>query len=268
MAAPSSSKQMSKFESTCCIASQPLWQITKQLRNMLRQSSRRVLYARYVGPGARRRGLFKSTSGAMTRRGCPNSAMLLAVSPRLTSKTKVAGKLTRSGSMGVSCRYIALSKAAKTHSTRSCFPIGTHSNSTLADMESRERMPPTAFQRGQERTNGYPWAARSQDAGGGVRITRGEITASTSTTGISCGKALQRNTCLPKERTASIRIEALEIHYYLALCFISKQSNGRPEWGTMSISISAEQSDRFISVTNPFRNYSSESCTHNLVIAR
>jgi hypothetical protein len=148
MAALSSSKQMSRFGSTRCIASQPRWQITRQLRNMWRQSSRRVLYARCVGSGARRRALFKSTSGVMTRHGCLNSAMLLAVSPRLTGKTKIAGRLTRSVRMGVLRRSIALSKTAKTHSTRNCFPVGTHSNCTLVDMESRERMPLTTFQRG------------------------------------------------------------------------------------------------------------------------
>jgi hypothetical protein len=60
--------------------------------------------------------------------------------------------------------------------------------------------------------NRYPLAAHSQGARGGARITRGEITASTSTTGISCEKALRRNTCLPKESTRMILIETLELH--------------------------------------------------------
>jgi len=125
-------EQMSRFGSTCCIVSQPRWQITNQLRNIWRQSSRRVSYARCAGSDTRRRALFKSTSGVMTCHGCLNSAILLAVSPRLTGKSKIAGRLTRSVRMGVVRRYIVLSKTTNTHSTRSCFPVGTHSNSTLA----------------------------------------------------------------------------------------------------------------------------------------
>jgi len=131
---------------TCCIASQPRLQIIRQL-SLQRQSLSRVLYARCVGSEARRSVLFRFTCCTMTNHGCPSSAMLLVVDPRLTSKMRTPEMLTMTVRMGVIRRSLVLSRTAKRQLAGSCFSAGTRSNNTLVNMASRERKPLNTFQR-------------------------------------------------------------------------------------------------------------------------